>query len=172
MEPGFTHLFIFLKVPHSSVDSVCPYPSAQEEHTVLYMCSQRIGLKNGASQCCGSRMFIPDPDPRSWFFTHPESRTMGQKGTGSRFRIRNTGATLGRKNSLGSRIFWRSHPSLEFCSRICHFDEDQEQDYIFSVSTSYCEYCVNISLVSILYGGDKHIHGSNNIWKRRIRANP
>jgi hypothetical protein len=32
------------------------------------------------------RMVIPDPDPRSWFFTHPGSR--GQKGTKS--RIRNT----------------------------------------------------------------------------------
>ncbi len=38
-----------------------------------------------------SGLFIPDPDPGSgsWFFNHPGSR--GQKGTGSRIRIRNTG---------------------------------------------------------------------------------
>ncbi len=39
------------------------------------------------------RVVIPDPDPASgsWFFTLPGSR--GQKGTGSRIRIRNTGPT-------------------------------------------------------------------------------
>jgi hypothetical protein len=34
-------------------------------------------------------LFIPDPDPGFGYLTHPGSR--GQKGTGSRIRIRNTG---------------------------------------------------------------------------------
>jgi hypothetical protein len=40
-------------------------------------------------------LFIPDPDPD--FFTHPASR--GQKGTGSRIRIRNT-AKQKKKSSI------------------------------------------------------------------------
>ncbi len=39
-----------------------------------------------------SRMLIPGPDPGSgsWFFTHPDSGSSCQKGTGSRIRIRNS----------------------------------------------------------------------------------
>ncbi len=39
---------------------------------------------------CSSRIriLIPDPDPD--FFTHPGSQLQGQKGTGSRIRIRDT----------------------------------------------------------------------------------
>ncbi len=38
-----------------------------------------------------SGLFIPDPDPGSWFFTHPGSRIQGSKVTRSRIWIRNTG---------------------------------------------------------------------------------
>ncbi len=55
-------------------------------------------------QCCGClsriRIFtIPDPGSGSWFFTHPGSR--GQKGTGSRIRIRNT------DNPVNKFFYWR-----------------------------------------------------------------
>ncbi len=58
-------------------------------------------------------MLIPDPDHRSWFFTIPGSR--GQKGTGSRIRIRNTG--LNKKSLLSHLFLWNScwcscHPFL------------------------------------------------------------
>jgi hypothetical protein len=44
-------------------------------------------------QWCGSGMFIPDPIfffPRSDFLPIPDPGSRGQKGTGSRIRIRNT----------------------------------------------------------------------------------
>jgi hypothetical protein len=54
-------------------------------------------------QCCGSGMFIPDPtffhpgsqirnvpDPDADFLPIPDPGSRGQKGTGSRIRIRNT----------------------------------------------------------------------------------
>jgi hypothetical protein len=39
--------------------------------------------------CCSSRIQVPNPDP-DLLFPIPDPRSRGQKGTGSRIRIRNT----------------------------------------------------------------------------------
>ncbi len=57
----------------------------------LSILTQKIAAKLTEIRWFGLFLFIPDPDPGSgsWFLTHPGSK--GQKGTGSRIRIRNTG---------------------------------------------------------------------------------
>jgi hypothetical protein len=55
-------------------------------------------------------------------------------------------------------LFLAGKSVLESRSTICHYDEDQEQDYFFCFhKLPYCDYYyINILLVSILYDGEKH----------------
>jgi hypothetical protein len=94
---GFRSQHIQLGVPTSVADPRClsrirlfsiPDPGSESKNLSILTPKKWFLSSRKYYRCCSSRIPNPDAD----FLPMPEPESRGQKGTGSRIRIRNTGS--------------------------------------------------------------------------------